>query len=489
MSREFRQARWPEPLLFELEQGSEMEPLPEGLVPEGLERKELRLPELSEPRVIRHFLRLSQMNFGVDSGTNPLGSCTMKYNPKVSELLANLPEALDLHPEQPPEQIQGALRLMHELQDWLAGITGMASVSLQPAAGAHGEFTALLMVKAYHRDQGEEQRDEILLPDTAHGTNAASAAMAGYKVVELPSHEGRVDLEALKAALSDRTAAFMLTNPNTLGLFERQVVEIAEAVHSAGGLLYYDGANLNAIMDQTTPGAMGFDLVHLNLHKTFATPHGGGGPGAGPVGAVPRLAPYLPTPLVARDESGHYHWDWERPSTIGAVKGTPGNFGVLVRAYIFIRLLGREGLAATSRRAVLNANYLKARLADTLEIPYADPRKHEFVASGARIKQETGVSTLNLAKGLLDAGIHAPTIYFPLLVEEALMFEPTESESLDELDAIVEAMRAAVRQAHEDPESLLTAPHNLAVGMVDQVEAARKPVLSFRDMPARQDGA
>lgn len=484
MSREFRQARWPEPLLFELEQGSELLALPEGLVPPGMERSELRLPELSEPRVIRHFLRLSQMNFGVDSGTYPLGSCTMKYNPKVSELLANLPGALDLHPEQPPDQIQGALRLMYELQEWLAGITGMSSMSLQPAAGAHGEFTALLMVKAYHHDQGEEQRDEILLPDTAHGTNAASAAMAGFKVVELPSQEGHVDLEVLKAALSERTAAFMLTNPNTLGLFERQVGEIAEAVHAVGGLLYYDGANLNAIMGQTTPGAMGFDLVHLNLHKTFATPHGGGGPGAGPVGAVSRLAPYLPTPLVAKSPVGSYHWDWEQPSSIGPVKGTPGNFGVLVRAYIFIRLLGHEGLTATSRRAVLNANYLKARLADTLEIPYRDPRKHEFVASGAKIKQLTGVSTLNLAKGLLDAGVHAPTIYFPLLVEEALMFEPTESESLDELEALVETVRTTVKQAHDDPESLMAAPHNLAVGLVDQVEAARKPILSYKDMVA-----
>ncbi len=482
MSREFRQARWPEPLLFELEAGVELEPLPEGLVPEGMERKELRLPELSEPRVFRHFLRLSQMNFGVDSGSYPLGSCTMKYNPKLSELLASLPGATDLHPEQPEEQLQGALRLMHELQDWLARLTGMSQFSLEPAAGAHGEFTALLMVRAYHRDRGDTRRDEVLFPDTAHGTNAASAAMAGFKVVELPSSDGHVDLEALKATLSERTAAFMLTNPNTLGIFERQVVEIAEAVHEAGGLLYYDGANLNAIMGQTTPGAMGFDLVHLNLHKTFATPHGGGGPGSGPVGAVERLAPYLPTPLVTRKENGRYAWDWDRPSTIGPVKGSPGNFGVLVKTYVYLRSLGQEGLAAATRRAVLNANYLKARLDGTLEVPFGDPRKHEFVASGAKIKEETGVSTLNLAKGLLDMGIHAPTIYFPLLVEEAMMFEPTETETQKELDDLVTAVETVVTRAYSDPEGLKNAPHNLAIGLVDQVAAARKPILSYHDI-------
>ncbi len=478
----YRQARWEEPAIWELAPPRPVEAVPAiPGVPERFRRREpVRWPELSEPTVVRHYTRLSQMNFGIDTGTYPLGSCTMKYNPKVSEVLARRAGAAQIHPYQPESTVQGSLELTWRLKRLLGKITGFPEVSLQPAAGAHGEYTSLLMVKAHFRDRGEaERRTEVLLPDTAHGTNPASASMAGFVTREIPSKDGCVDLAALRAALSDRTACFMLTNPNTAGLFESEILEIAEAVHAAGALLYYDGANLNAILGVTHPGRMGFDLAHLNLHKTFATPHGGGGPGAGVLGATEALAPYLPVPRVVK-QGRRFRLDYDRPKSIGKVKTAYGNFGLDLRAYAFIVAHGEEGLRHIARRSVLNANYVAARLGRRLPRPFRPLVKHEFVLSGVPLK-ERGVRTLDLAKRLLDEGIHAPTIYFPMLVEEALMIELPETESPRALDEFA----AAVERALDDtPEHLRAAPTACAVGRIDEVRAAREPILSWKDQRA-----
>jgi len=474
----YHQAVYETPVLF---QGCEKDLAEEsfdgtvgGAIPEELLRKDLEIPDLSEWDVVRHFTNLSQKNFGVDNGLYPLGSCTMKHNPKICDEVVSWPSVADIHPLQDQSTIQGALRLMYELERMLCVVGGVDAVTLQPAAGAHGEFTGINIVRAFHRSRGED-RNEVILPDTSHGTNPASAAMVGYDVLELPSKEGCVDVEALKASISKDTAAFMLTNPNTLGLFEKDVKEIAGILHDAGALLYYDGANLNAIMGKTSPGAMDFDIVHFNLHKTFATPHGGGGPGAGPVGVTKELEEFLPVPRIV-EEDGLYRLDYDRPRSIGKVRAYYGNFAVLVRAYTYIRMKGGDGLKSVSERAVLNANYLKHELKDHLDLPYADLRKHEFVLSGAALKKR-GVRTLDFAKRLLDYGFHAPTIYFPLIVDEALMIEPTETESKDTLDAFADACR---RIMAEDVQTLKTAPHNTAVGRVDEARAARDMIFSWR---------
>jgi len=481
MNSRYRQARYDEPLLIDIENGSELtEAVPDGILPPNLVRRGLRIPQLTEVEIARHYTHLSQMNYGVDSGFYPLGSCTMKYNPKICDEVVGWPEVTELHPYQDETTIQGALKLMYELQQYLCEIAGMDAVSLQPAAGAHGEFTGMLIVRAYHEANGElGKRTQVVLPDTAHGTNPASAVMAGFEVVEIPSDkDGCVDLDALKAAVSDKTAAFMLTNPNTLGIFDDKILEVAKIVHDAGALLYYDGANLNAIMGKARPGDMNFDIVHFNLHKTFATPHGGGGPGSGPVGVKKFLEPYLPVPTVECD-GDEYYFDYDRPKSIGKVKGFYGNFGVLVRAYVYIRLLGGTGLKNASEMAVLNSNYLRAKLEGHYNLPHRQLRKHEFVLSGDVLKKK-GVKTLDLAKRLLDHGFHAPTIYFPHLVDEAIMIEPTESENKATLDAFVAAMLQILQ---DKPEDIKNAPHNAAIRRVDDVLAARQPVLTWKDIP------
>jgi glycine dehydrogenase subunit 2 len=443
------------------------------LLPKELIRDRLELPDLPEREVVKHFVNLSQMNYGVDNGLYPLGSCTMKYNPKICDEIASRESVAGLHPLQDVSTVQGALALMHELEQMLCEIGGVDAVTLQPAAGAHGEYTGMHIVRAYHESRGET-RKEVILPDTAHGTNPASAAMVGYDVLDLPSKDGCVDIEALRAAISEDTAAFMLTNPNTLGLFEKNVSEIARVVHDAGALLYYDGANLNAIMGKTSPGAMNFDIVHFNLHKTFATPHGGGGPGAGPVGVKAFLEEYLPVPRIVKGDHG-YGLDNDRPKSIGRVRAFHGNFAVLVRAYAYIRMNGGDGLERVSEDAVLNSNYLKEKLKGLFDMPHGDLRKHEFVLSGATLKQK-GLRTMDLAKRLLDYGFHAPTVYFPLIVDESLMIEPTETEVKDTLDAFAEACRLILS---EEPEILKGAPHNTARRRIDEAKAARDMILSW----------
>ncbi|NTZ17025.1 glycine dehydrogenase subunit 2 [Paenibacillus sp. JMULE4] len=448
------------------------------LIPSRLLRtKPAQLPEVSEVDVIRHYTALSRRNFGIDNGFYPLGSCTMKYNPKINEDVARFPGFSKIHPYQPESSIQGALELLYTLQNDLTAITGMDRVTLQPAAGAHGEWTGLMMIRAYHESRGEH-RTKVIIPDSSHGTNPASATVAGLETIIVKSDaKGLVDLEALRAAVGSDTAALMLTNPNTLGLFEERIVEIAEIVHEAGGLLYYDGANSNAIMGITRPGDMGFDVVHLNLHKTMSTPHGGGGPGAGPVGVKQKLVPFLPAPTVERKEDGTYYFDYDKPESIGRVKAFYGNFGILVRAYTYIRSYGPEGLRAVSECAVLNANYMMRRLAPYYEVPYERLCKHEFVMSGRKLKK-FGVHTLDVAKRLLDFGYHPPTIYFPLNVEECIMIEPTETESKETLDAFIDAMIQIAHEAEHHPELLLNAPHTTAVRRLNETQAARKPVLN-----------
>ncbi|HLJ68317.1 MAG TPA: aminomethyl-transferring glycine dehydrogenase subunit GcvPB [Chloroflexota bacterium] len=454
-------------------------PLEELIPAEYLRSDPPGLPELSEPDVVRHFTHLSRLNYSIDSGFYPLGSCTMKYNPKVNEVAVNQAGWRDIHPYQPEATVQGALRLMYELQELLAAITGMTAFTLQPAAGAHGELTGLLMIQAHHRARGETQRDEIIAPDSSHGTNPASAATLGYKLITVPSDSrGRVDISRLRELVGERTAALMLTNPSTLGLFDEQVRDMSRLVHDAGGLMYYDGANLNAIMGVARPGDMGFDVVHLNLHKTFTTPHGGGGPGAGPVGVKDVLAPFLPVPLVAmRDEQ--FYLEYDRPESIGKVRSFYGNFGMLVRAYTYIRQMGSDGLAQVSRDAVLSANYIRARLRDVYQEAFPGPNMHETVLSGRRQKQ-LGVRTMDIAKRLMDYGFHPPTVYFPLIVDEALMIEPTETENKGTLDAFVDAMRAIAREAEESPDLVKSAPHTTAVGRLDETRAARNPDLRWR---------
>jgi glycine dehydrogenase subunit 2 len=453
----------------------------ESLLPaEYLRSGELPLPELSELEVVRHFVNLSRRNHSVDVGFYPLGSCTMKYNPKVNEEAAALPGFARLHPYQPVSTVQGALALMYHLGRYLCEIAGLSEVSLQPAAGAQGELTGLLMIKAYHEHRGEgAARREVIVPDSAHGTNPASAAMCGFKVVTVASNaRGNMDTAALRRVVGPQTAGLMLTNPNTLGLFEEQIAEIADLVHEAGGLLYYDGANANAILGISRPGDMGFDVVHFNLHKTFSTPHGGGGPGAGPVCVGAELTPFLPAPVVIR-QGDVYALDYDRPLSVGRVHSFYGNFAVLVRAYAYIRALGPDGLRRVSETAVLHANYLLAKLAPYFEAPYARRCMHEFVLSGMRQKAQ-GVRTLDMAKRLLDYGVHAPTVYFPLIVEEAMMIEPTETEPVEVLDAFAAALIDIAREAEENPEVLRTAPHTTPVGRLDETRAARRPDVAWR---------
>jgi glycine dehydrogenase subunit 2 len=437
-------------------------------------RAELPLPDLTELEVARHFTALSQRNFSVDTNFYPLGSCTMKYNPKLNEAVSSFAGFTDLHPLAPDDGEQGAIRLLWHMERTLASLFGMEAFSLMPAAGAHGEITAMLMAKKYFDERGERERLTCIVPDTAHGTNPASAAMVGYKVVSIPSTaRGRTDLAALRAKLDGSTAVCMMTNPNTLGLFEDDIAEMTHAVHAAGGLMYYDGANANAIVGLTRPGDMGFDLMHLNLHKTFSVPHGGGGPGSGPVGASARLAPYLPAPMAARDESGAYYWDEVRPRSIGMVRAFPAHFLAIVRAYAYIIVHGADGLRRNSQLAVLNANYIRAKVKEFLTVPYADPCRHEFVCSAEELKKATGVRALDLAKGLLDAGVHAPTMYWPHVVPECLMIEPTETETKQTLDAFVETLRSLVAKAHEDPEALARMPLRTPVRRVDEAQVGR----------------
>ncbi len=471
MNTDYRQARYKMDLLMERGEGRMLKDNP---LPEGIARKKAPdIPDLPKHEGVRYFNRLSQMNYGIDTGFYPLGSCTMKYNPKYTEKLASLPEATDIHPYHPEEFSQGNLEIMWELQNSLAELGGMHSVSLQPAAGAHGEITGLMIAHQYHKDNNEE-RNEIILPDTAHGTNPASVSMLDYNLLEIPSKEGCVDLDALEEAAGDNTAVFMITNPNTLGLFEKDACQMAEIVHDAGGLLYYDGANLNSIMGKTTPGAMDFDIMHFNLHKTFGTPHGGGGPGSGPVGVTEELASYLPVPIVEKKGDG-YRLNYDLENTIGRVKGFYGNWLVLLKAYGYILKEGKDGLERATERAVLNSNYLREKLQGVLDLPYKPLRKHEFVLSGKRLKDK-GLKTKDLAKRLLDYGYHAPTIYFPLLVDEALMIEPTETESKDTLDGFAEAFASIM---DEDEETIKEAPKNTAVGRVDETKAIRDSVLSY----------
>ncbi len=460
------------------------------LIPPGQRRAApARLPEVSEVDLVRHFTGLSELNFGVDSGSYPLGSCTMKYNPKINEVTARLEGFAGLHPYEPEQLVQGALELLYELGEWLAEIAGLARTTLQPAAGAHGELTGLLLMRAYHHSRDQDPR-RVIIPDTAHGTNPASVVMAGYEPVAVRSDaRGNVDLGGLRAVVDQGSVAgLMLTNPSTLGLFDENIVEIARLVHQAGGLLYYDGANANAILGKSRPGDMGFDIVHFNTHKTFSTPHGGGGPGAGPIVVRDMLEPFLPKPLVAKHPDGGYYLDDDRPDSIGKVRTFYGNFGVLVRAYTYIRELGEEGLRRVSEAAVRNANYVLEGVRDLFTLPVARRCMHEFVVSATPLK-EHGVRAMDVAKRLLDYGVHPPTTYVPLIVDEALMVEPTETESREDLDRVVQAFRDIVREAAEDPDALRQAPVSMPVRRLDEAEAARHPVLTQRFPEDEETGA
>ncbi len=451
-------------------------------LPENLTREDLPLPEMSELDVVRHFTHLSQLNYSIDTGFYPLGSCTMKYNPKVNEETARLPGFLYAHPLQPVETVQGALALMYQLQEFLKEIGGFAGMTLQPAAGAHGELTGVLMIRAYHRDRGDTRRDKILIPDSAHGTNPATSAMSGMRVVELKSDpRGNIDLEALKAECDDSLAGLMFTNPNTLGLFDEHVEEVIRLVHAAGGLVYGDGANLNALLGVIRPGDVGFDVMHFNLHKTFSTPHGGGGPGSGPVGVSARLLDFLPSPVVGILEEGTEEqaplYGFIHPAkSIGRVKAFNGHLGMMVRAFTYILIYGAEGLPEIAKHAVLNANYLLARLRGTFHVPYDRICMHEFVMEG-KWDDAPDVRALDIAKRLMDYKFHPPTNYFPLIVHEALMIEPTETESKETLDAFVDALIKIASEAHDVPELLRSAPHDTPVGRLDEVKAAKELVL------------
>ncbi|RST73800.1 glycine dehydrogenase subunit 2 [Siminovitchia acidinfaciens] len=451
----------------------------EQCIPSGyLREDEPGLPEVSELDIMRHYTELSTHNHGIDSGFYPLGSCTMKYNPKINESVARFPGFAHIHPLQPESSVQGALELMYDLQEHLKEITGMDEVTLQTAAGAHGEWTGLMMIRAFHEANGDMDRTKVIVPDSAHGTNPASATVAGLETVTVRSGEdGLVDLDHLRELVGPDTAALMLTNPNTLGLFEEQILDMAEIIHSAGGKLYYDGANLNAVMSKARPGDMGFDVVHLNLHKTFTGPHGGGGPGSGPVGVKKELIPYLPKPVITKKDD-KFTFDYDRPRAIGRVKPYYGNFGINVRAYTYIRSMGPDGLKAVTEYAVLNANYMMRKLAPYYDLPFDTHCKHEFVLSGTRQKK-LGVRTLDIAKRLLDFGYHPPTIYFPLNVEECMMFEPTETESKETLDGFIDAMIQIAKETEENPEIVQEAPHNTIVKRLDETQAARKPVLRY----------
>jgi len=453
-------------------------------IPKDMVRQTLLLPELSEVDVIRHYTALSKMNFGVDSGFYPLGSCTMKYNPKLCEDAARLEGFAQIHPLQPEDTVQGALKLIYETEGALCEVTGMDAFTLQPAAGAHGELTGVMLTKAYFRDIGEDRR-KILVADSSHGTNPASAAYCGYEVITIKSDgRGNLDLKELKEQMTTDVAALMLTNPNTLGLFDVNICEITEIVHAKGGLVYYDGANMNAIMGIARPADMGYDIIHLNLHKTFATPHGGGGPGSGPVGVVKKLSPYLPAPRII-EKSGRYGFDTGTPKSIGRVRAFHGSFAVILRAYCYMKLLGGDGLKEASETAVLNANYLMKKLKGHFDLPYDRTCMHEFVLSGRRQAHENGVHTLDIAKRLLDWGFHAPTIYFPLIVEEAIMIEPTETENKNTLDAFAEAMIKIAVECRENPELVKSAPKTTPVGRLDNTLAARQPVLTWKQKRGR----
>ncbi|MEY8000180.1 aminomethyl-transferring glycine dehydrogenase subunit GcvPB [Clostridium sp. Mt-5] len=449
------------------------------LLPEEFINKEgPELPEVSEVDVVRHFTLISNKNFGVDSGFYPLGSCTMKYNPKINEDMANLTGFSELHPYQPEETVQGALRLMYELSGKLAEITGFDAVSLQPAAGAHGELSGLMIIKAYHEKNGDFKRKKIIIPDSAHGTNPASASCAGFEVVEVKSgKDGTVDIESLKYALNDEIAGLMLTNPNTLGIFEKNILEIAKLVHDAGGLLYYDGANMNANMGKTRPGDMGFDVCHINLHKTFSTPHGGGGPGSGPIGVKRELSQFLPVPIVSKKDN-RYYLDYNRPYSIGKVRSFYGNFGVMIKAFSYILSMGADGLREASEDAVLNANYIKEGLKEYYNIPVDSICKHECVLGGLK-NDENGITTLDVAKRLIDYGYHPPTIYFPLIIKEAMMIEPTESEKLETMDEFIDNMIKIAKEAEDNPEIIKSAPNSTYIKRLDEVKAARKPVVKW----------
>ncbi|MGA2309466.1 MAG: aminomethyl-transferring glycine dehydrogenase subunit GcvPB [Candidatus Bathyarchaeia archaeon] len=498
----YKQATWDEPIIFKLgKKGRIGHSMPEaedevrravgslnGLLPENMRRTQKpNLPELSEVEVTRHFIRLSEMNYGIDSGIYPLGSCTMKYNPKINELLASLPTLSMVHPYQDESTVQGILEILYKLERWLSEITGTFEVCLHPAAGAHGEFLGTMLMHACLKQDGQcGKRTEVIVPDSAHGTNPASAAMAGFNVVIVPSAaDGCIDLEALKTVTSEKTAGLMLTNPNTLGIFEKDIEEIAKIIHEVGGLLYYDGANLNPLLGKARPGDMGFDIVHINIHKTFGTPHGGGGPGAGPVGVSKDLTRFLPVPRIAFDGK-RYSLDYDKPHSIGKIRSFQGNVAVLLRAYTYILSMGFEGLKEAAEISVLNANYVMKKLENIrgLMVPYdgKKPRKHECVISAKPLKNETGVSALHLAKRLLDFGLHAPTTYFPLIVDEALMIEPTETFEKEELDRFVDALRRICEEAYNNPQLVLTAPHNTAVSRLDEVKAShpRTMTLSWR---------
>ena len=446
----------------------------------GQERKSgLHLPEVSENDISRHYTELAKETHGVNDGPYPLGSCTMKYNPKINDVMASLPGFAGVHPLQPEETVQGCLEVLHTAEKLFGEITGMDHMTFQPAAGAHGEFTGLLLIKAYHDHRGDKKRNKIIVPDSAHGTNPASAVMAGYQVVNIPSREdGCVDLEVLRQAVGEDTAGLMLTNPNTVGLFDRNILEITKIVHDAGGLNYYDGANLNAVMGVARPGDMGFDVVHLNLHKTFSTPHGGGGPGSGPVGCKAFLKDYLPGRQVSEDTGAGYHFTGYEEA-IGSVKAFYGNFLVVVRALTYVLMLGREGIRQASQNAVLNANYIRVKLSDAYQMAYDTTCMHEFVMSLEQEKHDIEVSAMDVAKALLDYGIHPPTMYFPLIVHEALMVEPTETESKESLDELIGAFLEIHETAKTDPEKIRTAPHTTTVKRLDEVQAARSPKLRY----------
>jgi glycine dehydrogenase subunit 2 len=458
---------------------------PAPALPEALLRRDApHLPEVSELDVVRHYTRLSQQNFSIDTQFYPLGSCTMKYNPRACNSLAMLTPVLARHPLAPAQTGQGFLACLYELQEMLEDVTGMAGVSLAPMAGAQGEFAGVAMIRAWHAARGDHARTEIIVPDAAHGTNPATATMCGFAVREIPTdRDGNVDVDRLRAAVGPQTAGLMLTNPSTLGVFEQRILDIRDIVHGVGGLLYYDGANLNAILGKVKPGAMGFDVIHMNLHKTFSTPHGGGGPGAGPVGVASRLLPFLPIPMVAREADG-YRWlaESDRPQSIGRLSAYMGNAGVLLRAYVYARMLGREGMARVAEYATLNANYLMAQLrAAGFEVAFPRRRaSHEFIVTLRGLKEKTGVSAMDFAKRLLDKGFHAPTTYFPLLVPECLLIEPTETESKETLDAFVAAMREVLEEAHADAAVVRSAPHTTPVRRLDDVKAARDLDLAWK---------
>lgn len=479
-----------DPLIFERSvpgrTGVELPPadVPETPLPADLARDDLPLPEVGELEVVRHFTRLSQLNFAVDVGFYPLGSCTMKYNPKINDAIAALPGFSAIHPYQDPETVQGALQLMYELQTWLAELAGLPGVTLQPSAGAHGELTGALIIRAYHESRGRP-RKVILVPDSAHGTNPATAAMVGYETVSVRTGaDGLLDLEQLQSLLNENVAGLMITNPSTLGLFERDIQKVAELIHSVGGLVYMDGANMNAIAGAAKPGDLGADILHYNLHKTFSVPHGGGGPGAGATAVRDFLEPFLPVPVVVK-RGERYEFDYDRPQSIGRVRAFYGNFNNAVRGYVYMRTLGADGIVDMSQTAVLNANYIRVNLDDDYYLPYNRTCMHEAVFSGKwQVEQtrdlERPVRTLDIAKRLIDFGIHPPTIYFPLIVEEAMMIEPTETESKATLDRFIEVMKQIAREVREEPETVLTAPHHAPISRLDEVRAARQPVLRWK---------